>query len=307
MKCYASLDGNLTQVIRKIPTPNAEVGQVLVRVKAIGINRADLLHVAGTYKSQDGSDIPGLEFAGVRVDTGERVCGIISSGAYAHYLVTHHDHLISIPEEMSFIKAAALPEALSVSWHHLYELCDIKNCNSILIHGAASGIGHILTQIALYENVKVYATASDLDKLSMFQDTCVTLSFHDKFDEIITKLGKVDAVIDILGGSYMNQNIKCCSPGGKIIMLASMDNRFGQVDFGSLLVKNLTMIGATIRSKSYNEKTRIICKATEHLIPLVASNFIKPFISKIFHFDELKDGHLYLKSGKNIGKIIVSV
>jgi len=308
MRCYNIIDKSLQINSSNIPIPKDN--EVLIKVRAIGINRADIMQVNGQYKSPDNSNIPGLEFSGIRIDNQKKVCGLVSGGAYAEYITVKKDHLIELPESIDFIEAAALPEALVVTRRNLYELGNIKDkkVQRILIHGAASGIGSILTQFALLEEKEVYATAGDITKLQYLKSTkCHILSFHDKFDDFIRVNGKVDLIIDILGGKYLKQNINCCENNAKIISIAAMDNRFAEIDLGILLVKNLSIIGSTIRSKSENIKTRLIKASIKNLLPSIINKKVRPIMSKIFSFNEIELAHKYLKSGQNIGKIVITL
>lgn len=305
MKCYSVQQNKLVKEIRPIPVTNA--GEVLIKINAIGVNRVDLLQIEGKYPALDYSDIPGIEFSGIVVDTGERVCGLTSGGAYSEYIVVARSQLMKIPDSLSNIEAAALPEALAVAWHNLYTLGQIKDAKSILIHGGASGIGNILVQIAINHGLTVYTTASDLKKLAFFKDKCQILSFTDNFEKMVNQDCKVDLLIDILGGDYLNRNIKCCAFGAKIIMLAVMDGKSSTIDLGSLLMKNITLIGSTMRSKTTAEKALILLNVVDHLMPLIANGEVKPIISKTFAFDDVFSAHDHLKSRNNVGKVVITL
>jgi NADPH:quinone reductase len=281
MRCYKVKDNKIQ--LTSTSMPELKDSEVLIKVDSIGINRADLMQINGIYPSPDGSDIPGLEIAGIRMDTKQRVAALLTSGGYAEYVAVNKSHIIPIPDEMDLIEAATLPEALSVTWLNLYELAGIKsqdpNIDKILIHGGASGIGHIMVQFAVNEGFTVYTTARNIKKLSHFSNSCHTIGFDENFEDYISYHGKVRTIIDILGAKYLHANIASCTYAAKIIMLSSMSGRVSELDLGALLMKNISIIKG---------KIRII-------------------VSRLFPFEKMTEAHDYLKSGNNIGKIVVKI
>ena len=309
MKCY-KIEGNRI-VLKSCPLPTLKASEVLVKVDSIGINRADLMQIKGKYPSPDGSDIPGLEVSGIRTDTGERVAAMLASGGYAEYVAVRKSHLIPLPDSIDFTTGASLPEALAVTWQTLYLIGKIKNrdvnTEKILIHGGASGVGNMMVQFALNEGFTVYTTARSIKKLAHFAHRCHIMSFDEGFDEYISYHGKVGLIVDILGGEYFDANLSSCNYGAKIIVLAMMSGRNTNLDLGALLMKNISIIGSTLRSKSDDFKDSVIANVKDYMLPKIINHSIKPIISQVFPFSKMDQAHDYLRSGENIGKIIVQL
>lgn len=291
--------------IKPVPTPN--VGEVLIRVKAIGVNRADILQVQGLYPAPDNSNIPGLELAGIREDNGEKICALLPGGGYSEFVCVPEDMLIPIPEDMDFIHAAAIPEAIVTIWSNLYLIGKIQSGQQLLLHGGASGIGIMAVQFALNNGCTVFTTASTINKLKIFEHykNCHIVSYNQNYVEIINNAGGVDLVLDILGGKYLPYNLKVLKPQGKLIILAVMNNSIAEINLASVLMKNLTVTGSTVRSKSNIEKAELIKGAVKNLLPMIQSKQVKPVIDSIFGFDDVKHAHQKMQNRQHIGKIVL--
>ena len=219
--------------------------------------------------------------------------------------------IFDIPDSISFEEAAALPEALSTLWLNMYKLGGIKSGMKFLIHAGTSGIGSFAIQIAKAEGCTVYTTVGDSGEKMKF---CKELGSEDifnynekNFGEKIKELGSVDLIIDILGGGYTNQNLKALRKGGKLISIATMDSPSAEVNLASVLMKNITIIGSTLRSKSSDEKGEILQSAVAKLLPFIMSDKIKPVIDSIYDFEDAEKAHERMKSRKHKGKIVLKV
>ena len=175
---------------------------IKIKVHAIGVNRADILQLEGKYPSPDGNKIPGLEVSGIRIDTGERVFALLTSGGYSKEVEADEGLVHTIPAEIDYTHAAAIPEAMVTTWLNLYKLGNVKNCSNILIHGGASGICSMMIQFALNEGKRVFTTSRDIKKLEYLKNfnNCERLTFEQFKDNISISGLKVDLIIDILGG-----------------------------------------------------------------------------------------------------------
>ena len=280
---------------------------IKVRVHAIGVNRADILQLEGKYPSPDGNKIPGLEVSGVRIDTGERVFALLTSGGYAKEVEVDEGLVCKIPDEIDYTYAAAIPEAMVTTWLNLYKFGNVKNCSNILIHGGASGICSMMIQFALNEGKKVFTTSRDIKKLEYLRNfkNCERLTFEQFKDDIDTSSLKMDLIIDILAGKYLEQNLSILDKYGKLILFAIMDGKISEINVARILMKNLNIIGSTLRSKAIEEKVLLFKEACENLLPFITKGVVKPVISKIYKFSEFEKAHQLLKSGDNIGKIIL--
>lgn len=280
---------------------------IKIKIHAIGVNRADILQLEGKYPSPDGNKIPGLEVSGIRMDTGERVFALLTSGGYSNEVEVDEGLVCTIPGEIDYTHAAAISEGIVTTWLNLYKLGNINNCSNILIHGGASGICSMMIQFALNESKRVFTTSRNIKKLEYLKNfkNCERLTFEQFKDDIDTSGLKMDLIIDILGGKYLEQNLSILDKYGKLILFAIMDGKISEINIARILMKNLNIIGSTLRSKATEEKVSLFKEACENLLPSITEGIVKPIISKVYKFSEFEKAHQLLKSGNNIGKIIL--
>ncbi len=281
--------------------------KVKIKVKAIGVNRVDILQLEGKYTSPDGNSIPGLEVSGIRNDNGQRVFALLTSGGYSEEVEVDENFIHPIPNHIDYNIAAAIPEAIVTTWLNLYNIGKIKDCSNVLIHGGASGICSLTIQYALNEGKDVFTTARDIKKLDYLKNfpNCKRLSFDQFKDKIKSKNLKIDLIIDILGGKYLDQNLSLLNKYGKLILFAVMDSKISEINAVRILMKNLTIIGSTLRNKNEKQKSLLFKEACKNLLPYIFEGTIRPLISKIFPLKDYIHAHQYIKSGKNIGKVIL--
>ena len=290
--------------IVEIPKPNPD--EVLLKVKAIGLNRADILQGDGLYPSPDGSVVPGMEVSGET--DGKSFCALLTSGGFAEYVVVNKRLLMPIPKNIDMIQAAALPEALITCWLNLFELGGIEKAKSILIHGGSSGIGTFAIQIAKALNKKVYTSVGSDDKI----ERCRRLgadqvcNYHEDFVQIIKEKGGMDLVLDILGGEYFSKNLSCLNQSGKLILIAMMDGSNSLVNLASILMKNLQILGSTLRSKSIDDKASLVDSVIKNLYPYMENAKIVPQIDSIYKFADFAQAFARMRSRKHFGKIIIT-
>lgn len=305
------------------PVPEIGHSQVLIKVEAAGVNRADIFQVAGNYPPPPGcSDIPGLEVAGTIValgkqvtgwKEGDRVAALLPAGGYAQYAVADAALLLPIPSGLSAIQAAALPEAVFTVWMNLYEKGKLQAGDDIVIHAGASGIGTMAIQCARLSGAKVWITAGSEEKC----DACIAFGAHrainyhkQDFVEVIKQEtgGKgVRLVLDVVGGDYIERNMRAASFGGVIINLAFLQSAKATVNFAPLLMKNLTIMGTTLRAQPLEVKAQLAEAIKTNLWPHFEEGRLKPLISKVFSLQQAEEAHAFMASNRNIGKIVLAV
>lgn len=307
MKAYVIDEGKV--VLRTVPKPVAKDNEVLIKVHAFGLNRADLLQIDGLYPAPDNSNIPGLEVFGILENTGERVAALLPSSAWAEYVAVDKCHIIKIPDVLDDAAAAALPEALVTCWLNLFKLGDIESAKSVLVHGATSGIGSTAIQIAKIYGKEVYGTIGIDEKL---ERTKFKLSTQNIFNygsanwaEKIKEHGGVELVLDILGGAHTTNNISVLNKGGRLIQIAVMGGSKSEINIASVLMKNLKIIGSTLRSKNADEKALLIQEVNEILLPKLLEHNFRPMVDSIYKFEELTLAIERLNSRMHFGKVVV--
>lgn len=309
-------NAHLTIGSRDIPTPN--LGQVLIKVFASGVNRADILQRQGKYPPPEGvSSVLGLEVAGQIVKIGkdvtafkegDKVCALLEGGGYAEFAVANVACVLPIPENMSYIEAASLPEALFTAYSNLFFYAKMQKGENLLMHGGTSGVGVIAVQLAREFGIKCFATAGSEKKCEFLKELGVDLSINYKeqdFVETIKQAGGVDVVIDMVGGDYFQKNLSVLNQNGRLISIAMMNGAKTDINFAPLLLRNLTMIGTTLRNKPADFKASIAKDLINLVLPKIASGRIKPIIDSVFAIDEAQKAHDLMQSGRHIGKIIL--
>lgn len=290
--------------------PTAKKGEVLIKVQAIGVNRADLLQLQGLYPPNDNTQVPGLEISGIRLDTNEPVCALLASQGYSEYVCVPKGQILPMPKNFDYIKAAALPEALATCWLNLHKLGAIEKVEVVLIHGGSSGIGSFAIQFCKVFGKKVITTVGSDVKRQFCQSIGADYVFNysqKNFVSEVKGIGGVDLVLDILGGQYFNSNLSVLKQGGKIINIAVMNASTAEVNLGSILMKNITVIGSTLRSKTSAEKARLIKAAHRNLYPYIENGKLAPIIDSVFGFADYKKAFDRMNSREHCGKVVLVV
>lgn len=302
---------------RPSPGPN----QVLIEVKAAGINGADLAQRKGVYPPPPGaSDILGMEVAGVvaqvngesnGLKVGDRVCALLTGGGYAGYCIAEAGEALPLPANVSFVEGAALMETLCTVWTNVFEDAQLKKGESFLVHGGASGIGMTAIQLAKAFGGAVFATVSSDDKAAACEALGAKAINHktEDFAEVIkaqTK-GGVDVILDVVGGSYLERNVRSLATGGRMAVIALNGGRMGQLDLARMMMKRLQITGSTLRSRSLPEKVRLVAAVRDHCWPLVESGAFKPLIDSTFPLVEAASAHARMEAGLHIGKVVLTV
>ncbi len=321
MKAIEIRDGVLLPGTRDIAAPAK--GEVLVRVHAAGVNRPDLLQRKGMYPPPAGiTDIPGLEVAGevIALGTGVRglkkgakVCALIAGGGYAQYVCVPAVQCLPVPKGMSMTEAAALPETFFTVWRNVVDLGKLKKRETLLVHGGNSGIGTTAIQMAKVLGASVIATVRGEKKalacLDLGADYAIEIGDDGFVDAVmaITKGRGVDVVLDMLGADTLGKNLEVMATGARHVSIASMTGRTATVDIRTVMQKNLTLTGSTLRPQSVAAKGAIARKLKTKIWPALAKGAIRPVIAKTFPLTKAQAAHEYLESGKVTGKIVLIV
>ncbi|MCF8496691.1 MAG: NAD(P)H-quinone oxidoreductase [Alphaproteobacteria bacterium] len=312
MKAIAIKDEALVPV--EIPRPEPREGELLIRVRAAGVNRPDILQRQGLYPPPPGvTDIPGLEVAGIVEGTGARVCALLTGGGYAEYACAPSSQCLPIPEGMSFEEAAALPECVFTVWNNIFELGKFQPGETVLIHGGSSGIGTTAIQMVKAFGGRAIATAGSEDKcaacLSLGAVLAVNYKTQDFVQEILdfTDGRGVDIVLDMVGGDYVRRNLEILAEGGRHVSIAFLKEAKTEIVIPVIMKKRLTLTGSQLRSRPESEKAALATAILQHVWPRIERGEIRPLIHQIYPLAEAAQAHALLETGQHIGKIVLKV
>lgn len=311
----------LTPEERALPVPGPT--EVLVKVKAAGVNRPDVMQRKGQYPPPPGApDIPGLEIAGDVVTTGDKVtrwkagdkiCALISGGGYAEYCVTDEATALPMPRRFSYAEAAALPETFMTVWHNVFERGALKAGETLLVHGGSSGIGTTAIMLAKAFGAKVIATAGSPEKC----DACkrlgadVVIDYNKEDFVAVTKeaTGKkgVELILDMIGGDYVDRNFEAAAVEGRIVQIATQKGAKVIADLRRLMLKRLTHTGSTLRARPVGDKAAIARALEKSVWPLLEAGKIRPVIDSTYPLAKASEAHARMETSQHIGKIVLEV
>lgn len=308
--------------IQIVETPELQGDYVRVRVRASGINRADLLQRAGAYPAPPGSpaQIPGLEFAGV-VDAigpqvrmwkpGQRVMGLAGGGAQAEYILSHEGLLVEIPDNLDFIHAAAIPEVFITAHDALFTQAGLQMGERLLVHAAGSGVGTAAIQLAHNTGATTYGTSRTPAKLEKARPLGLDVGISDKnFAAEVNRLtggAGVHVVLDFIGAPYLEQNLEALTSWGRIVFLATMGGTQANINLGMLMSKRISMRGVTLRTRTLEEKLAATRRFATGVLPLLANGKVKPIVDHVYSLEEIGAAHTAMAENKNFGKLVVRV
>jgi len=311
----------LAAVDRPIPQPAA--GEVLIEVEAAGVNRPDLMQRAGVYPMPPGAPtVPGLEVAGrivavgqgvQRWRVGDMVCALLIGGGYAEYVVAPQGQCMRIPQGLSAIEAASVPEGAFTAWSALIEHGRLQPGERLLVHGGTSGVGSLAMQWARALGAEVFATAGSAEKC----DACIELGAHvainyreQTFESVVeerTAGGGVDVILDMVGAPYFARNLQVIARDGRMVYIAHPMGRELTVDIGTVMMKRAYITGTTLRHRTLEQKAQIAAEIERLLWPLIEQGKVRPRVHKVFPLREAAQAHIHLDSSSNIGKTVLSV
>ena len=302
------------------PDPQAGPGEIRIRVRAAGVNRPDLLQRNGGYPPPPGaSDIMGLEVAGevdqvghevTRWRAGDRVCALLGGGGYADYAVVDARHALPIPDALDFIQAAALPETVFTVYANVFEAGALKAGETLLVHGATSGIGVTAIQMARAAGARVIATSRGAAKTAAALDLGADVSLDasaGNLESAIRDAGGADVILDMVGAAYAEVNLNTLKASGRWVVIATLSGALAQVDLMRIMMKQATLTGSTLRRRPADEKARLAAAIEAKVWPWVVSGLVRPPVEATFPLAETKLAHLRLEAGEHVGKIVLTV
>jgi NADPH2:quinone reductase len=305
-----------------VPTPEPAAGEILVRVHAAGINRADVLQRQGRYPAPPGApaDVPGMEYAGVVAGLGpgsggwkmgDRVMGLVPSGAYAEYVTVHEAVALRIPSAWSFEEAAAVPEAFITAHDALFRQMRLRAGERVLIHAVGSGVGTAAVQLAKAFGARTFGTSRTASKLTRARALGLEVgidSSREDFVEVVrhrTHGEGVDVVLDLVGGPVLAGSVQALARGGRMIVVGLTGGRSAPIDLGVVLSKRLTIVGTVLRARTLEEKISVTAHFSAEVLPLFEGGIVRPVVERSFPLAEAAEAHRHLESNAVFGKLVL--
>jgi NADPH:quinone reductase len=305
------------------PLPRPGEGEVLVQVAAAGVNRPDVMQRQGLYPPPAGAtDIPGLEIAGEvialgtgvkRWKTGDKVMALVVGGGYAQYCPAHESHALPVPEGLTLVAAAAIPETFFTVWHNVFERGRLKAGETLLVHGGSSGIGTAAIQLAKAFGARVIATAGSTEKCDACRRLGADVAVNYKSEDFVaatktaTDGSGADVILDMVGGDYIERNYEAAAVEGRVVQIAFQASPKATVDFRRLMLKRLTHTGSTLRARSIADKGAIARAVETHVLPLLAAARVGPLIDSTFPLMQAAAAHARMERSAHIGKIVLTI
>jgi NADPH:quinone reductase len=309
--------------ISQRPVPKPQDGEVLVRVAAAGVNRPDVMQRQGRYPPPPGaSDLPGLEIAGEIValgtnvsgrSIGEAVTALLPGGGYAAYALAAAPLCLPIPNGISMVEAAAIPETFFTVWTNLFDRGRCKAGETVLIHGGTSGIGTTAIQLAAAWGARVFATAGSDDKARACERLGAVRGINYRTEDFVDVMraqteGKgVDVTLDMVAGSYVPRNLEIAALEGRVVVISLLGGSRAEINMGLILTKRLTLTGSTLRTRTVAQKAEVADAVHKNIWPLLAAGRVRPVIHATFPLAEAAEAHRLMETSNHIGKIVLTV
>jgi len=307
--------------LREVPAPEPARGEVRVRARATAVNRADLLQRMGQYPAPPDAppDIPGLELAG-EIDAlgpgvrdwavGDRVFGLCGGGAYAEQVVVHARTVARIPAALSFTDAAAVPEAFITAWDAAVTQAGLAAGETLLVHAVGSGVGTAAAQIARAIGARSIGTARTADKLERARALGLdhgVLAADGRFAEAVAKVGAADVILELVGGAYLAEDLRCVAPRGRIVLVGLMAGARAELDLGVILRQRLRVLGTVLRARPLEEKIAVTQAFARHLVPLFERGVLRPVVDRVLPLSAAAEAHSHMASNAGFGKVVLEV
>ncbi|HEX8569342.1 MAG TPA: NAD(P)H-quinone oxidoreductase [Caulobacteraceae bacterium] len=302
----------------EVDTPSLKPGEILVRVRAAGVNRPDVLQRRGLYPPPPGApETLGLEIAGevaavadgaTRWAHGDRVTALLPGGGYAEYAAVDARHALPIPDGVSFEQAAALPETVFTVWANVFEAGALKPGETLLVHGATSGIGVTAIQMAKAAGARVIATGRGPGKATAALEQGADLAINTAAEDFAAEVqadGGADVILDMVGGDYVQRNLQVLKPGGRLVQIAFQAGHRVELDLRPIMMKRLVLTGSTLRPRSADEKARLARAVEETVWPWLADGRVRPPVARTFPLSEAAAAHAELEANRHVGKIVL--
>ncbi|MEX1240460.1 MAG: NAD(P)H-quinone oxidoreductase [Cyclobacteriaceae bacterium] len=320
MKCIVITQPGPPDVLQlqERDTPSPSGSEVLIKVKAAGVNRPDTFQRKGNYPAPPGvpAEIPGLEVSGVvercgeqvtRWKPGDAVCALLGGGGYAEFALTDEDHCLPIPRGWDFREAASLPETVLTVWHNVFERGRLKSGEHLLVHGGSSGVGITAIQLGKARGAKVTITAGNDDKClackQLGADVAINYKTQD-FEDVLKAEG-ADVILDMVGGDYIPKNIRLLKEEGRLVFINAIKGGKAEWNALDIMRRRLTITGSTLRSRAADFKAALTCTVLQNVWPIIESGKFRAVIHKTFPLAEAAQAHELMESNRHIGKIIL--
>lgn len=304
------------------PMPEPRSGEVLIRVRAAGVNRPDVVQRRGLYPPPPGaSDIPGLEVAGdivalgqgvTSVAAGDRVCALVTGGGYAEYCTAPIETILPVPEDFSYLEAAAIPETYFTVWSNLFDRAQLGSGETLLVHGGSSGIGSTAIQLAKAFGAKVITTAGNDEKVTFCKKLGADVTINYREEDFVEKVQEatdgqgVNVVLDMVGGDYIAKNIDCLAPDGRHVSVAFLTGPKIDINLMPVMLKRLTLTGSTLRARDNDFKGAIATALQAKVWPLFEKGTVRPVIDSVFRAVMASQAHELMEASTHKGKIMLS-
>ncbi|CAI8941402.1 NADPH:quinone reductase [Pseudomonas sp. IT-P74] len=315
MKALQGVDGQVVWVDE--PSPTCDVGQVRIRVSAAGLNRADLLQKAGLYPPPPGaSQVLGLECSGVISEVGagsswqvgDRVCALLAGGGMAEEVVVDGRHVLPVPDEVSLVEAAALPEVYATVWLNLFQLAALKPGQKVLLHAGASGIGSAAIQLCKAFGNPCWVSVGSAERLAYCEALGAQGGVLRNGDlESLRDLGPFDVILDPVGGNYSALNLKLLAQDGRWVLIGLMGGREAKLDLAQVLAKRVQLLGSTLRSRDDQFKADLFSDLRLHVWPLFAEGRLSPQLARTFPIKDAEAAFAELASNTVAGKVVLVI
>ena len=308
---------------QEVPDVSAGPGEVLIKVAAAGVNRADLLQAAGKYPPPPGaSEIIGMEVSGVIADigsgvtewsVGQEVCALLAGGGYAELVAVPAGQVMPIPSGVDLVDAAGLPEVACTVWSNLVLTAHLSKGQLLLMHGGASGIGTHAIQVARELGARVAVTAGSDEKLQTCRDLGAEITINYRDEDFVARLqesGGADLIFDIMGASYLDRNLDALASDGQLVIIGMQGGLKGELNIGKLLAKRAHVIGTTLRGRPANgpnSKSEIVAAVTEAVWPMIADGRVRPIIGERIPIEQAGLAHQKLAAGEVHGKVVLTL
>jgi len=308
--------------VGEIPDPEPAYDEVVIDVAAAGVNRADLLQRQGHYPPPPGAPATlGMECSGVISavgsavrdwQVGDQVCALLAGGGYAERVAVPVPQLMPVPDGVDLVSAAALPEATATVWWNVFMTAHLAEGETLLVHGGASGIGTMAIQLAVAHKARVLCTVGSIHKM----DYCtrlgadVAINYREAdFESVVreaTNRAGADVILDIIGAKYLEPNVRSLAYDGRLVVIGLQGGSSANLDIGRLWSRGASITGTRLRSRSVEEKGRILAEVVGHVWPLVAAKKVKPIVYEVLPFDEVRRAHQILEQSVHVGKVLLT-
>ncbi|QJU52715.1 NAD(P)H-quinone oxidoreductase [Herbiconiux sp. KACC 21604] len=302
------------------PRPVAAPGEVVVRVEAAGVNRADLSQRAGNYPPPPGaSDVLGLECAGEIVELGEgvhdrqlgeKVCALLPAGGYAEFVAVPAGQVAPVPAGLSMIEAAAVMETAATVWSNVFWVGRLDRGDTLLVHGGSSGIGTMAIQLAAAAGATVVTTAGTEEKLEACRTLGAALAINYRESDFVAEMRarglEADVILDLVGASYLRRNVEVLAADGRLVVIGLQGGATAELDLGALLVRRASVTATSLRARPLPEKAMIVRGTVEHVWPLLESGAVRPIVHQTFDLADAAEAHRVLERSDHIGKVVLT-